>query len=82
MRSVMLIEDAYDEIQAVELAAIQATTLTEFQDLLGRLSALEDEIRLWSISSEEMNRLYTMKGALNLVRLQVLDFKKRKEVQG
>lgn len=79
MRSVMLIEDAYEEIQAVELEAQKAHSIDEITSLLARLAMLEDEIRQWSISSEEMNRLYTMKSALNLIRIQITELKRKVE---
>ena len=77
MRSVMLIEDAYKEIHAVELAADRVNSLEEAQLLIDRLANLDMEIRQWSISYEEMNRLYSMKGVLNLIRTQMTDLKNR-----
>lgn len=76
MRSVMLIEDAYDEIQAIENEATQTTSASVLQALMDRLLGLEVEIRQWSISSEEMNRLYTMKSALNLIKQFIANLQK------
>ena len=70
--SIMMIEDAYDEIQEID----QLSTNTDDPDvliaLLIRLDRLDKESRDGWVSSAEKNRLYTMKGALNLVRNQVL----------
>lgn len=70
--SIMIIEDAYDEIQEID----QLSTSTDNPDDLGllliRLNQLDKDTRDGWVSSEEKNRLYTMKGALNLVRNQLL----------
>jgi hypothetical protein len=70
--SIMIIEDAYDEIQEID----QLSTSTDNPDGLGllliRLNQLDKDTRDGWVSSEEKNRLYTMKGALNLVRNQLL----------
>ncbi len=73
MRSKMLIEDAYEKIQQIDRIVAKSLSVFELQALVDQLDGLADEIRRWSISSEEMNRLYTMKGALNLIRVQALN---------
>jgi len=43
----------------------------ELEKLIDQLNQLDKESVGWSVSSEEMNRLYTMKSALNLVKQQI-----------
>ena len=71
MRSVLLISDAYSEIQGIEQRAAQARDNDELQSLVDELNALDAETTGSWISSVEINRLYTMKSALNLVRTQI-----------
>ena len=74
-----LIEDAYDSIQEIERRAVDAVTVGELQSLLTQLDDLEMETREWAISSDEVNRLYTMRSAMNLIRQLVLNLKKQRE---
>ena len=78
-RSVWLIEDAYDSIQEIERRAVDAVTVGELQSLLTQLDDLEMETRESAISSDEVNRLYTMRSAMNLIRQLVLNLKKQRE---
>ena len=70
--SVMLIEDAYDEIQRIDKLSTHEKSQSELHDLLNQLDLLDQETRDSWVSSEEKYRLYTMKNALNLVRNQIL----------
>lgn len=79
MRSVWLIEDAYEEIQRIELTAVACRSIDELQSLNESLNALDVEIRQWSISSDEMSRLYGLKSAINLVRQLISGLQKKIE---
>ncbi|MFM8760443.1 MAG: TAXI family TRAP transporter solute-binding subunit [Polynucleobacter victoriensis] len=70
-RSVWIVSDAYEEIQRIDLDAANAATESELAACIERLDALDRETRDIWVSSDEMNRLYTMKGAINLIRLQL-----------
>lgn len=70
-RSRMLISDAYDEIKLVESRMYEATHVSELRYLLERLDQLEAEIGDFWISSDETNRFFTMKSALELVRGEI-----------
>lgn len=71
LRSVMLIEEGYEKIQRIENQLLKSTGVYELETLIDQLNQLDTESINWSIASEEMNRLYTMKSALNLVKQQV-----------
>ena len=73
MRSVLLITDAYSEIQGVEQRVGQAKTREALQALIDELNALDAESSGSWVSSIEINRLYSMKSALNLVRTQIIN---------
>jgi len=68
----MIIEDGYDEIQEIDQLSANTNNPDLLRKLLIRLEQLDKDTRDGWVSSEEKNRLYTMKGALNLVRNQVL----------
>ncbi|MGV0998015.1 MAG: TAXI family TRAP transporter solute-binding subunit [Fluviibacter sp.] len=70
-RSRMLISDAYDEIKVIEQRMFAAVHLEELRYLADRLDQLELEISDFWISSDEMNRFFTMKSALELVRREI-----------
>lgn len=70
--SLMIIEDGYDEIQEIDQLSANTNNPDLLRKLLIRLEQLDKDTRDGWVSSEEKNRLYTMKGALNLVRNQVL----------
>ena len=72
MRSVMLIADAYEEIQEIEKLTVQAQTIEELKLLFEQINKLEDFSRESWISSTEMSKLYAMKSAANLVRQQII----------
>jgi TRAP-type uncharacterized transport system substrate-binding protein len=81
MLSVMLITDAYEEIRQIEKRLAQANTAAELQSLIDELNELDAATRESVISSDEMNRLYAMKSALNLVRQKTLNYKKELETE-
>ena len=66
----ILIEEAYEQIQQIENTLASVQGVYELESLVDQLNRLDTESIRWSITSEEMNRLYTMKSALNLVRQQ------------
>lgn len=68
VRSVMLIEEGYEQIQRIEDTLRNKHGVFELESLVDKLNQLDSDSIRWSITSEEMNRLYTMKSALNLVR--------------
>ncbi|WVH08871.1 MAG: hypothetical protein EoVTN8_151 [Fluviibacter phosphoraccumulans EoVTN8] len=70
--SQMLISDAYDEIKLVEQRMYEAKHVSELQYLQERLDQLEVEIGDFWISSDETNRFFTMKSALELVRREIV----------
>lgn len=70
-RSVWIVSDAYEEIQKIDQDAASATTEEELKACIDRLDSLDVETRHVWVTSDEMNRLYTMKGAINLIRLQL-----------
>jgi TRAP-type uncharacterized transport system substrate-binding protein len=71
-RSRMLISDAYDEIKVVEQRMYEAKHVSELRYLQERLDQLEAEIGDFWISSDETNRFFTMKSALELVRREIV----------
>lgn len=71
-QSIMIVEDAYDEIQEIDRLSADTSNLDALRTLLTRLDRLDKETRDGWVSSDEKNRLYAMKGALNLVHNQVL----------
>ena len=70
VRSVILIEEAYEQIQQIENTLASVQGVYELESLVDQLNRLDTESIQWSITSEEINRLYTMKSGLNLVRQQ------------
>ena len=75
MRSALLISEAYAEIKKIEQSALQAKSNEELQALVDELTALDAESSGSWISSAEINEFYSMKGALNLVRTQLIKLK-------
>ena len=71
MRSVLLIGDAYSDIQKIEQEAALLDSNEELQSLVDELNALDAETTGSRISAVEISRLYSMKSALNLVRTQI-----------
>ncbi len=72
IHSTMLISDAYEDIQKIENLAAEAHTAAELKSLVDRLDKIDADTRESWISSDEMNKLYTMKSALNLIRQQII----------
>ena len=67
----MLIEEGYEKIQSIENLLLNSNGVYELEKLIDQLNQLDKESVGWSVASEEMNRLYTMKSALNLVKQQI-----------
>ena len=72
IHSTMLISDAYEDIQKIENLAVQAHTAAELKSLVDQLDKIDADTRESWISSDEINKLYTMKSALNLIRQQII----------
>ncbi len=78
-RSIMLLEEAYEEIQEIERLGINAQTVEELQLLIDALVLLDKEASGSWVSSSELNRLYTMKSALNLILVRLISRKENIE---
>lgn len=76
-RAAMLISDAYQEILEIEQQADSCESLEILQKMIDRLEEMNADSRRISISSDDINRLYSMKSALNMVHAQLLDKKSR-----
>jgi hypothetical protein len=76
-RAAMLISDAYQEILEIEQQADSCESLEMLQKMIDRLEEMNADSRRISISSDDINRLYSMKSALNMVHAQLLDKKSR-----
>jgi TRAP-type uncharacterized transport system substrate-binding protein len=79
MRSIVLITDAYTEIQKIEQKLAQALTGEELQGFIDELNDLDAETRESGISLVDMKALFTMKSALNLIRSKAINQKKEIE---
>ena len=77
VRSIMVIEDAYEEIQEIERLGFSAENSEQLQELIEALNRLNVETSSFWVDSSELNRFYTMKSALNLMRLQLIELQKR-----
>ena len=75
VRSIMLLEEAYVEIQEIENLGKNAQTAEELQALIDALNALDRESIGHVVSAGELNRLYTMKSALNLILVRLMSRK-------
>jgi TRAP-type uncharacterized transport system substrate-binding protein len=76
-RAAMLISDAYQEILEIEQQADSCQSLAILQKMIDRLEEMNADSRRISISSDDINRLYSMKSALNMVHAQLLDKKSK-----
>ena len=76
-RAAMLISDAYQEILEIEQQADSCESLEILQKMIDRLEEMNADSRRISISSDDINRLYSMKSALNMVHAQLLDKKSK-----
>lgn len=76
-RAAMLISDAYQEILEIEQQADSCESLEMLQKMIDRLEEMNADSRRISISSDDINRLYSMKSALNMVHAQLLDKKSK-----
>ncbi len=72
-RAAMLISDAYEEILNIELQGESVQSIEELQKLINRLNEINIDSRQIAISSDDINRLYSMKSALNMIRLQLAE---------
>jgi len=67
-RAVLLISNAYVELLHIEREVGSAHSAKKLQDILDRLNEMNAEALSMIIPADEMNRLYSLKGALNTVR--------------
>lgn len=70
-RSVWVVADAYEIIQQIERASSGEVTREALQAHIDRLDQLDRETTHVWVIPDEMNRLYTMKGAINLLRMKL-----------
>ena len=77
VRSIMLIEDTYEEIQEIERLGFNAQNSEQLQLLINALNHLNIEASSFWVDPSELNRFYTMKSALNLMRLQLIELQKK-----
>lgn len=70
-RSVWVVADAYEVIQQIERESSVDLSDKELQSCIDRLDALDGETTHAWVIPDEMNRLYTMKGAINLLRMKL-----------
>lgn len=74
-RTAMLIADAFEEILFIEQQAESVESPVALQGLIDRLNEINMDSRNIAISSDDINRLYSMKSALNMIRLQLMEKK-------
>lgn len=67
-RAVLLISNAYVELLEIERIAVETKSVNKLRELQVQLEELNEAMLSIDIMTEEMNRLYSMKGALNTVR--------------
>lgn len=67
-RAVLIISNAYVELLDIERIAVETKSINKLRELQIRLEELNSEMLEIDIMTEEMNRLYSMKSALNTVR--------------
>lgn len=72
MRSAMLINEIYEEMQEIERTAAATTSPSELKALIDRLDELEADGRESWIASTEMNHLYNMRIALFVIRERIV----------
>ena len=77
VRSIMLIEDAYQEIREIERLGFNAQSSEELQALINAINNLNKEMGDYWVDPSELNRFYTMKAALNFMRLQLIELQKK-----
>lgn len=71
-RAIMIITDAYEEILEIDRSAARTDNVVVLQSLIDRLDEINNDSREISISTDEINRLYSMKSNLKMVRDQVV----------
>lgn len=76
MRSAMLIDDMYQEMLAIERAAVITEDPKELGALLERLDEIDADSRDSWVSSNEMNHLYNMRTALFVIRERIAEQRK------
>jgi len=67
-RAVILISNAYEEILEIERNAVNNNNHQDLQQMLSRLNDLNLDILNISIPTDDMNRLYSLKSALDSLR--------------
>jgi len=67
-RAVLIISNAYVALLDIERLAVATNSVIKLRALLLRLEELNSEMLGIDVMTEEMNRLYSMKGSLNTVR--------------
>ena len=70
-RSVWVVADAYEVIQQIERSCSGDVSDEQLQAYVDRLDQLDRETTHVWVIPDEMNRLYTMKGAINLLRMKL-----------
>ena len=73
----MLISDAYEEILEIEQRADGCDSLEVLQKMIDRLEEMNVDSRQITIASDDINRLYSMKSALNMVHTQLIEQKNK-----
>ena len=76
-RAAMLISDAYEEILEIEQRADGCDSLEVLQKMIDRLEEMNLDSRQITIASDDINRLYSMKSALNMVHTQLIEQKNK-----
>lgn len=71
LRSNLLIEEAYADLKEIDARSAEAETVHEQRELMHRLAQVEHEARAGWVASDDMARLFSLLGALVLVRTQV-----------
>lgn len=67
-RAIILISNAYEEMLEIERKAVYSESRQDLENMLARLNNMNLEILNISIPSDEMNRLYSLKSALDSLR--------------
>jgi uncharacterized protein len=67
-RAVLLISNAYVELLHIERTLNTTSNIHHLQEMLDRLNEMASDALTINIPTDEMNRLYAMKSALNTVR--------------
>lgn len=79
VKSNLLIEEAYIEIQRIDKSAAAEENPEHLQALLDRIDAIDVEMRDSRISTQDISKLYSVRGTLRTLRQQIADRKGRLE---